>query len=353
MKLLNNIRDAIRTTFYKKLFDFPNKKNKNPKWENINSVVICKIDGKLGDTQIVSPFISTIQKTYPHITITVLCSREMSDIYMRCFGVVNTIVCSRRPKSSELRQIAHTIGQCDLFITLEAKFRFHDFYILNLLHPPFVAGINNSVKSINIDISQNKNKAHITDYFNNLLALGGIDERYIQHEYIPLVTPEAITKATPFCKSGQIAFAPWGASKHRRLADNTIVEITQLITNKKHPVALLVPPEGNYLKSIIKSAVDPNLLIDVPERLTIYELSAFIKNSCAIVSVDTANIHLACAFNLDIFGIYNATTPDQTKLWAPKSKGKTTTVFYKKEKTIDKLSISDIKPNLSLFLDSI
>lgn len=347
--IVSKIRDSIRLFFYKKLYDFNQKSNSTFQWKDIKTVVIWKLDGKLGDTQVLSPFLSSLQEKCPWITIIVISSSQMADIYIRCLHIRNCLVSPRRPDKNKLQQLASQIGTCDLFLTLEEKFRFHDFYILHILRPTFVAGINKNVNSINISLSNQGN--HITDYFNFLLEKGGISRHCIQTKYTPLTTDQALSTIKPLCRKKQIAFSPWGASKHKHLTNETIIKTIEFLINKNFSVALLLPPEGAYLLSTIKSKVNPDFLVNVPDHITIYELSAFLKYSTALVSVDTANIHLASAFKIPIFGIYNGIDKKQRALWAPKTN--IYQIFYKDTQYIDNLQFTDIKYSLSLFLEKI
>lgn len=350
MQILNNIRDTIKTSINRYLYDFTNPIHSNLKWEEINTIVLCKIDGKLGDAQVISPFIRTIQKEYPHIEITVITSPQTSQIYSQCLTIENTIQCCPRPSRRDLEQIAAKIGKCNLFITIEEKFRFHDFYILHLLKPKFIAGINKSVKSINIKINEKLIKPHITDYLNNLLLIGGIKKEKILKDYTKFITDDARILANSLSRKRQIAFSPWGASKHKHLPDDVVLKISKLVIDNNINLVLLVPPKANYLKDLLQNRLNTNLLIKTPEVLNIFELNAFIEKSDAIISVDTATVHLACAFNLPIFGIYNGDNIELVHLWRPLSSNSETEIFYVKSKQIDKLSFDDVRFKISSFI---
>lgn len=353
MRVINNIRDKVRTYVYSKFYDFKNSKVQLPfSWQDITTIVIYKVDGKLGDTEIISPFLRTLQNQCPNLDIIVICPSPVDEIYKKNLNIIHTITCSKRPKRSELTKISQIIGKCDAFLTLEEKFRFHDFYILHLLKPTLVAGINGNVHSINIRLSDYIKGKHITEYFNFLLKNGGIKEENILHTYTPLSTNEATKKMKPLCKKGQIAFAPWGASKHKHLSNTVIIKIINAIIYKNIPIVLLLPSEAKSLKQIIFNEIKSELLVAIPDKINVNELAALIENSSAIISVDTANIHLACAYDLPILGIYNGTDQSLRTLWAPLSSSQKTQVIYCEGKLIDQLSFSDISQHLEKFINS-
>lgn len=350
MNIITKIRDKLRNTFYSCLYDFTSPTLTKFSWDTVHTLVICKIDGKLGDTEVISPFISTIIKEFPGIKLVVICSEPMAKMYNKCLKVQKTFSCPRRPTKNELLRLSKKIGQCDMFITLEKKFRFHDFYLLHLLKPRIIAGINSDVKSINIHLTEKLPNNHICEYFEYLLTLGGLKEDKIQKNYVPLTDEEALCFASKICTTNQIALAPWGASKHRHIQDEVTIKIAKLAVQYGYQIALLIPPQANYLRDALNTELGTSNLVQIPDTISVYELTAIIKLSKAIISVDTANIHLACAYNLPIFGIYSGNTDPQWIKWGPRSNSKLISVFYKNGKSIDNLTYPEIKSSLEQFL---
>lgn len=353
MKILSKAREVIRNLIYRHMYDFDNQSNLQFCWDKIRSVVICKIDGKLGDAEVISPFIATLKRKFPRIKMIVLSSENIAEVYKNCFSMDQVVVCSRRPGKDEIERISKQIISCDLYITIEGKFRFHDFYILYKLKPKYVAGINSGVTSLNLNMSLFATGAHITDYFKGLLIVGGVSAGDIIEDYRPIMTDDSIEFVKHFCSSNQIAFAPWGASKHRRLKDEVIEMIVSKLQMSGYQVALLFPPGENKLRQKIESCELKAALVEIPEVLSIYELVAVISQSKAVISVDTANVHLACAFDMPIFGIYSGCKPYQFVLWGPKPGHKDAVIFYRDKKMIDELDYSDIEHCLDLFMDKI
>lgn len=351
MKLINKLRDYFRLKFYRLRYDFTQGENVSFSWGDLKTIVICKIDGKLGDSEVISPFIVSLQKNYPGLQIIVLTSASLKGVYSECVGVKRVITCSHRPSKLELNCVVSQIGGCDLFVTLEAKFRFHDYYLLYMLKPKLVVGINHDVDSVNININEFEGCSHITDYFKHLLTLGGLPSSQMCTEYVSFVTPAALLNVKKYVKQNMIAIAPWGASKHKRLNDEVVVQTARLVVSLGYAVILLVPPGGGDLRKIVEKNVQEKFLVRVPEKMSINELSAFIASSVAIISVDTANVHLACATHTPVFGIYSGEHDKLRVLWAPQPTEKNATVFYLKDKTIDKLTFSDMHIEMLMFLN--
>lgn len=353
MGFISKIRDHFRLKYYRAKYDFKCEGVlEDFSFANFKTIVISKIDGKLGDTEVITPFITSLKSSYPDLRIVILTSQGLKPIYEQCLQLDSVMVLSKRPRQAELDECLKDVAICDLFITLEAKFRFHDFYLLNKLKPRFVAGINREVACININLADRNPKGHITAYFEDLLRLGVCSK--IISDYVPFTTFEALRKVKEFCKKGQIAFAPWGASKHKHLKDEVIVEIAKRIvelTGEK--LTLLVPPEGNYLKELVHKVLPKESLVEVPDKLTVFELASIISLSKAMLSVDTANVHLACASKLPLFAIYNANHQELITLWAPHPKNPHTKVFYLEKRMIDEMDYACMQDSLESFLGSL
>lgn len=350
MKILSKIRDRLRLAYYRRTYDFANTKPAAElNFSNMRQIVICKIDGKLGDTEVISPLFAALKKHCPQICLTVLTSAALAPIYRDFLYADKVFTVSRRPAKGELDALSAQIGSCDLCLTLEADFRFHDFYLLHKLRPAFIAGVNLNVRSININLKQACPDCHLTAYFAYLLHLGGINDPCC--DYISFADNAAIERAKLYCKLGQIMFAPWGASKHKHLTDSTVLETAEFILNNTQAaLCLMVPPDGAYLHELLRSKLDCSRLVSVPAKLSITDLAAVCSLSSAAVSVDTAYVHLACAAHISLFAIYNGNKPELTKLWGPVPGKSDAAVFSAPPKMIDELSINDFKLSLENFL---
>lgn len=354
MRLVSKIRDKCRFWVNHARYDF---KNTRPPEElsfaQLRHVVVSKMDGKLGDSQVMTPFFTELKKYFPQVRISVLCSANVAPIYWDCLKLDGVFVVKKRPSRQELEQVVAQIAgfaPCDLLITLEGYFRFQDFYLAHLLHPSFVAGIAEGVDCININLEQRNPQAHITAFFTDLLHLGGVKDPDMT--YLPLVTEETLKTVSAYCRAPQLAFAPWGASVHKHLADDLIVAVAKLLLEKTPAnLALLVPPEGNYLKERLAWMQPAERLICVPERMDCLELASIIHRSAALITVDTGNLHLACASGLPLFAIYNGNNSVLNLRWAPLSRNPLTEKFEKQGLMIDELKEQDLLPALQDFLN--
>ena len=353
MKTISRMRDSIRLFFNRRRYDFVNSRRPEElSFERIRHVVVSKMDGKLGDSQVMTPFFTELRRCFPHIKLSVLCSANVEPIYHDCLKLDQVLRVSKRPSKDELDaavQQLNNAGPCDLLVTLEGYFRFRDFYLVNQLRPQFVAGIADNICCININLAKRNQNCHITQYFTDLLQLGGIIKPSIR--YMPLISDDSLTKARHYCRSPQIAFAPWGASVHKHISDEVIKDLVKLISASiPANIALLVPSEGNYLHTVIKDILPASKVIAVPEHMNCLELASIIHLSDALISVDTGNLHLACASQKPLFAIYNGNNDGLNVRWAPLSVNSLTVKYSKSGFMIDQLKTEDLLGPVQNFL---
>lgn len=353
MKLISKVRDKVRFWVNKVRYDF---KQKAPAREldfaSCSHIVVSKIDGKLGDTEVMSPFFVELKKYYPNLKISVLCSANVAPLYAGCLGLEHVLIVKKRPSKEELDELASKLashGKCTMLINLDEYWRFQDFYLAFCLKPDFIAGLNGQLDCININLGARNPTGHMTDYFADLLKLGGIADPKVT-DYVVLTDPESMQKARSYCQKGQIALAPWGASKHKHLSDDAVVAVAKIIHEATgRSVALLVPPAGNYLFDKIRASAPEVKLTGIPEKMDCMELAAIIDLSDAMVTVDTATLHLGCASKLPLFAFYNDNRPDLTRRWAPVP-GSDAVVFTKEGRFIDEMRSEDFLTPLKEFL---
>lgn len=338
------------------LWDYTNSSNlQDFNFNKIRKIVLWKPDGKLGDTQIISGFINELKTHFPHICIYVICNKNISSIYKNIFKVI-TIEVKKRPSFSQIKEISKEInkqGSCDLLLSMEASLRPRDIFIANQLKPKFYTAMCSDAKCINIDLQKLFGITHISEYFANLLKLGKCP--ISSFSYIPFESKEN-EFAKKFIGSKKIiGIAPWGAAKQRRIKDDVIINLAQYIsTSSDYYVVILIPQEGFFINFSLQK-IEPlsKKLIVLPESYSVIHLSGVIANLSGLISVDTANVHIANAYKIPLFGIYSGHDLNNIKQWSPNPQNKESSVFYKKDKYINELSFEELKTSIDDFLNLI
>ncbi len=355
-KNLKHLINLCRFNFAKLKYDFTHESESLEQFDlhSLKSTVIAKLDGKLGDTQNISLFIDALHKHCPDIQLTVLCSASLAKLYKDIFKT-QVIVLPKRPKLNLLKKELCKHGlhnNCDLLISTEAECRPRDLVIASTLKPKYFAGMDSRLKCININLQARNQDRHFSEYFMDLLKLGKISEQ--DYRMIPMFSEQDLEKASALFKDKQvIGIVPFGASRRRRLSRHTFFEICDFI--EKNTDFLICPfiiasdtqARSEYLPTINQTRA---VFID---NMNIYELAAYTSRLQGLISVDTANIHLANAAGVPVFGIY-PNDKVNFKRWAnsPLANSKSRS-FIKEGVDISSLKFSDIKEELAEFTASL
>lgn len=201
------LRDTLRFKWAKSKFDFvPSGVLDKFSFESCHHIVVLKLDGKLGDTQVMTHFYAALRAHVPHITLSVVCSPNLAPIYQDILGFDQVLAASRKPKAKEIKELCAKIkaitpvsavgsiaGKIDLVVTTEPNFRPRDFIFNYELAPRYVAGCETKVDSVNLLIyDPSKRTKAVAECFVDLMDLGHLAHDKI--EYTRLVTPESLAK---------------------------------------------------------------------------------------------------------------------------------------------------------------
>lgn len=355
---LQLFRDNVRFSIFKSIFDYKAKSSDDFSFSKIDHVIISKLDGKLGDTQVITPFITCLQKYYPNIKISLLCKAPLVAIFKECLNIENIFISEkRRMPYFYARDLCEKIKDVNngttLFITTETTYRPQDFYLAHFLKPKYLAGLMTTVECQNINIAKLSNSYHISQFFMDLFKLGhkgSLDES--DYFYKELITPNIKNKWQDIIKSKNIlAIAPYGAARHRCLSDSTLKYLIDEVKSKtNYDIALLFPKNSNDIRVKFEEYVGDRV-VSIPDDISVIDLASIISLCKVMISVDTATVHLASASNLAILGLY-ASTNEKT-LWdfAPYCKKAIKCGVY--PKSICEIEPQDLASSLDKFIEMI
>ena len=354
LKKLRLFKDKLRFAKNKFLYDFKASAELSSfNFESIKHIVVSKMDGKLGDSQVITPFFTQIRQHFPSIKFSVLCSENIAPIYLQCLNIDRVVILPKKPQKNDIKNAVKKImnlGPCDLLITTEPNFRARDFILESLLKPTYTAGFEGRADCVNINLLKRNLGKHISEYFKDLLILGGI--KTPDMHYLPLTTKESSEKLA-FLFNGKTVYgiAPYGASKHRKLSDKTIIDICDFFLNFDANAYLcpLVAPQDRFILETLKNKYNERLIV-LPEELNATDLAYAISRLKFLLSVDTANVHLACASNTSLFALYSGIDPDGIIRWGPAPWCKNAETFYKEKTLIENLDFEDFAQQLHNFI---
>ncbi len=320
-------------------------------WASLQHLVISKMDGKLGDCQVITALVCNLKQQFPKLIITVICTQNVESIFKDLLQV-NTVLIPQKADAAAVQQAVAASAQlqehpCDALLSTEPNFRQRDFCLHFLLQPVFLIGIEEKSGMVNINLLQRNLGRHISQWLEDLLLLGGAQVR--QREYLPLFAAGQKEQAQQLLGADCIGIAPYGASRHRRLSDSCIVELLELIiTHSSFNPVLLFDPAPDLLAACRKVAGERLRL--KPQGTSVTHFAALIAACSLLVSVDSAPVHLANGSRTPVFGIYSGHDPEGIVRWGPAPFAGESRVFSREGCKIDQLTCADFKPALLTFL---
>lgn len=353
------LRDKVRFAWAQRKYSYePQGHVADFNFANMKHIVVLKLDGKLGDTQVMTHFYRNLKNMEHKPTLTVVCPENLAAVYYDVLGFDQVLVSSRKPRLMEIKNLCQQIiaasqgagnnGKIDLVLSTEPTYRPRDFIFNYMLKPDFIAGCDPRVKSINLFIFHPNSYNHlVSNAFCDLMTKGHLD--YSKPvSYTPFFTSDTLAKSLKYVRpnfkedimissevietslayskryhDGDFVFGlnPLGAPKARQMNAATAAALISLMlqaaVNTK--VLLLCPrSKSDYIKEVstlVDSKYQERLLL-MPDNSSVLELGALVHCLDALVTVDTATVHMACASQVPQLCFYDNDGVESCR-WAP------------------------------------
>lgn len=358
------LRDQVRFAWAQRKYGYePQGKVEDFDFAKLKHIVILKLDGKLGDTQVMTHFYRNL-KNLPHKpTLSVVCPENLASVYYDVLGFDQVLVSSRKPRLNEIKSLCQQIiaasqgagnnGKIDLVLSTEPTYRPRDFIFNSMLQPDFIAGCDPKVKSINLFIFHPHSYNHlVSTAFCDLMAKGHLD--YSQPvAYTPLFTPETLERALKYVRPNFIesaasnevietalavslrfndgefvfGFNPLGAPKARQMSVETSAQLISLMLQSAPNTKVLLmchSSKSEYIQAVV-SKIAPELLdnaqgksrlLVMPHNTSVLDLGALVHTLDALITVDTATVHMGCASKIAQLCFYDNDGVESCR-WAP------------------------------------
>ncbi|MGL4734118.1 MAG: glycosyltransferase family 9 protein [Enterovibrio sp.] len=311
MALINQLqlgRDKLRRQIGRWLFDkthapMATNDTQSPSTEK---VVLIRWDAKLGDAIVSSWVAREIHKHLPEREVWVVTTSAMAPLFRDHFDCDKVLEIAKRPNYRDLAALAIELGRVGYLVHFGNALKMKDIYFLSQVKARHIAGMDDELNCIDIKLGAQTQASHFSDKFAALLAQMGVndpDQRYI----IPRANAWESELAHWWPKeTGVLAFNPYGSGSARRLsADNIKAMLRIMLSSCNAPICLLFPPELAQEARQIASELNEARLLWCPAALSVGTLFTQLRHSSALVSVDTATVHIASGLNLPILGLYN------------------------------------------------
>ena len=353
--LYKPLLNSLRFTIARLRFDYEATRVESFDFQSLRHVVINKPDGKLGDTEVMSFFIEALKRYCPSLKISVICPEFIASVYKDVLKVTHVEISPKRPKFREIDAMAASlekIGPCDLLISTEMVSRPRDLYLCHKLKPQIFAGFDSRVKAIAINLFERNKDRHISLFFDDLLQMGGIHADNCAYQ--PLFTKDDEERVEGYFEGKKtIGLIPFGAARDKRLKEDTITKLCQYL--EEHTDAFIVPlltKDEMETKNLLLSRQEQARYLFLPD-LSIREFAAAVAHLSALLSVDTAGVHLAVASHIPLLSL-NQGFGDEPKRWLPGPFARAYTVPLAYEgKLISDLDFAIIKDDLENFLKTL
>lgn len=374
------LRDRVRFIWARNKFTFmPFGKVEDFDLKQMRHIVILKVDGKLGDTQVMTHFYQTLREQIPDLTLSVVCPPALAPIYADVLGFDQVITSSKKPRKTEIEYICQKLtgpeSACqyvDLVVTTEPHFKPRDFIFNYNLRPRYVAGCEPLLKGHEINLflfDPNSDQRHISTCFTDFMTQGKLDFKPVH--YVPLYEPATLSEIKAKFDCPVIGINPCGAAANRYLTvgmvSTLIKRIAEQYAGKRITVLLMCPlGQQSFIEQVKaqvgdlalgkESAVKSDASFDGLEQAAADDSSsahaeaataasaaaaaapkghldlqtlpevdvegyaAYIGALSALITVDTAAVHLACASDVPQLCVYmgNGNTLNEGR-WGPRS----------------------------------
>lgn len=270
-------------------------------------VVFIRWDAKLGDTIVLSWVWRALQQQRPDLKITVITGESFQDLFANGYGIKSTYVAGKRHGWSQLRGIASQIGRPQYVVHLSLKWRARDIRFVRMLNAQHVVGLDDALKLVDVKLGAQTQARHFSEKLVPWLERLGIDtddRRY----WVPRQPGAARGVDHWWPRKGRvIALCPYGASRKKCLNDSWIIRTVQFcVTNGFQVVILTLPERRAHIEHLIAANPWGKFVFTNPGDSSQYVLFEQLARSDAVLSVDTAVVHLAVALQKPLLAVYNS-----------------------------------------------
>lgn len=288
------------------------------------SKILLLRNDRIGDLIVSTPFIYTIRKYNPNVTIDILLSEKNIVAKRAVENYVNNIYVFRKKLFSLIKLVFILKKQkYDLVIDLFDNHSTTNALLIKLIKPLYSLGFRkHKANFYNIEVPlPNKLKHHIVARLNNLLFPFGIESHNITNKLIYNLTDleikEAINLVGHKNKPFRLGINISGSNNSKNWGTSNYIEFIERVLLYFDEYEILIFNANDDLKSIPKLILNPDIKF-APETNNFNLFAAMIKTCDILLSPDTAVVHLAAAFQIPCIGLYTFTGSKDTGIpWTP------------------------------------
>ena len=311
---LQRWRDHARRRLAMWIWDRPNRTDGSFQ----NKVVFIRWDAKLGDTIVLSWVLRELKHQRPDLDITVIAPESFEDLFRHGYGIDSVYMAGKRHGSAQLKALAKKLKNPRYVVHLSLQWRPRDIRFVRGLDPKHVVGLDDELEMVDIKLGARTKGMHFSDKLVPWLEQLGVNTRDRSY-WIPRL-PQAATCVDQWWPAGRVVgLCPYGASRKKRLNSYWIeTMVAQILEQGLVVVFLVLPSDRASVRELIhKNAWQQSVHLNEGQS-TQYELFEQVARCGAVISVDTAVVHLAVGLNRPLLALYNSVGIEFTN-WQPNS----------------------------------
>ncbi|GJA47498.1 MULTISPECIES: glycosyltransferase family 9 protein [Aeromonas] len=295
---LQLLRDRVRRALGILLFD---KKMPLGIQGDIKHILVVRWDAKLGDSFISSFFFRELKKLPGNKKVTVITTPALASLYRDCFGVDEVIEINKRPGYGAIGKMVSAIPHVDLVIHLTEGMKMKDLYLLYKLSSTNVASLDDSIGRVNVKLSEATAGMLFQDKYRYLLSLLGakeVDQKYM----IPVAEKGNVTSAC----DDLILINPFGSTQYKSFSHAKMVELLKTLATEFAAYrfgVLSSPATYAAAEAMLRASAASNVML-LDGVKTIDNAIYCVQQCMAVLSVDTAIVHIAVGLEKPLVAIY-------------------------------------------------
>lgn len=309
-------RDRLRRRVAIWLWDRPSPVDADGPFQN--RIVFIRWDAKLGDTIVLSWVFRELQRQRPDLEIVAITGESFEDLFRQGFCIDSVYLAGKRHDAAGLKRIAREVKRPYAVVHLSVRWRPRDIRFVGQLGARYVVALDDELELVNVKLGAQTQGVHFSEKLIPWLEQIGVDTSR-RHYWIPR-TPQASARVDSWWPKGKVVgLCPFGASQKKYLNEAWIEFIVcALLAEQANVVFLVLPAQKSSVQQLITAKGWQQRVFINPGQSTQYDLFEQVARCDAVVSVDTAVVHIAVGFDRPLLALYNSES-SEFESWHPNS----------------------------------
>lgn len=284
----------------------------------VDRVVFIRWDAKLGDAIVLSWVLRELKRQRPNLEMTVITTPALEPLFRQGFGIESIFLAGKKHGWGQLPQIAKALHRSRYVVHLSEIWRPRELRFVAQMQPQYVVGLDDELQMINVKLGQSTRGQHFSERLVPWLEQMGVDTTNRQY-WIPRCPHAAASVAANWPAGKVVGLCPYGASKSRQLSIGQVrFLVEQVLRDPSLTIWMSVRPEQVPLlqQAFIHEPWYSRLFFSPTNDML--ALCERVARCDAVVSVDTAIVHIAAGLRKPLLALY-ALNHNQFDMWGANS----------------------------------